>query len=187
MRVHGRWNAKKEAKTLANVGTIVAANCWKASGELLLNLENEGFQIDTGKQRLDIIGESMCFLLHIVDRWTIDALKTEERQELLTSAAKRMAGMIRENGEGVGEPEGAEQRFIELVNIRMSTYAEFNMDEDEPGFAMKRSLGKHVQAVVGEKDRKWIDQQIMDVEVPEALRPMRRMLRMIMPNIFNDD
>lgn len=184
MRIKARWNAKKNQKTLGDVGTVVAFNAWKIGGELLLHLENEDFQIDTMNQRLAVISETMCFLLHIVDRWAYEAIDADGRQELLGSAAKRMAELVRENSEELNDHRGAEQRFIDMLNLRMAAYAQMQMDEDNPGFAMRRALGGYIEEVAGEKDRQWIGQQVMDVEVPQTLKPLKKVLTMCMPDVF---
>jgi len=51
------------------------------------------------------------------------------------------------------------------------------MPDGEPGYAMKRYLGECVTAVMGEKDNKWITDQVMDIEVAETLKPLNKALR----------
>ena len=43
--------------------------------------------------------------------------------------------------------------------------------------AMKRYFGECVSAVIGEKDNKWVTDQVMEIEVPETLPPLKKMLR----------
>jgi hypothetical protein len=37
--------------------------------------------------------------------------------------------------------------------------------------------------VMGERDNKWITDQVMDIEVPEAMKPLRKALRDLLPPI----
>ena len=35
-------------------------------------------------------------------------------------------------------------------------------------------FGENVRAVMGERDNQWITDQVMDIEVPEAMKPLRK-------------
>jgi hypothetical protein len=50
------------------------------------------------------------------------------------------------------------------------------MAGDAPGYAFRRFFGENVRAVMGAKDNKWITDQVMDLEVPEALTPLNKAL-----------
>jgi hypothetical protein len=51
------------------------------------------------------------------------------------------------------------------------------MPDGEPGYAMKRYFGECVSAVMGEKDNQWITDQVMEIEVREALPPLNKALK----------
>jgi hypothetical protein len=177
VRVKSKWNLKDKERSLKETGGAMAFILWRIAQQGVLNLENEGFQTDTNAQRLDIIAEFLAFLVHLVDRMTIDKLGQDERVEFITSMARHLADNMQQNrtdAEGKGEYR---QTLVDLLNDRAADYAEFSFTEKEPGFAFRRYFGENVRAVMGAKDNKWIADQVMDIEVPEALKPLRKALR----------
>ncbi|MDX2456497.1 MAG: hypothetical protein QNL87_03230 [Gammaproteobacteria bacterium] len=177
MRVKSKWSNKGRERTLDETGGAAAFILWRIAQQGLLNLENEGFQTDTRSQRMDVIAEFLAFLLHLADRKQSEALDANERQEFITSLAQHLANTMQENrvdAEGKGDYR---RLLIALINERGANYAECPMPDGEPGYAMKRYLGECVTAVMGEKDNKWITDQVMDVEVVEALKPLNKALR----------
>ncbi|MDH3527292.1 MAG: hypothetical protein OEM43_07285 [Gammaproteobacteria bacterium] len=177
MRVKSKWNLKDKQRSLSETGGAMAFILWRIAQQGVLNLENEGFQTDTNAQRLDIIAEFLAFLVHLVDRMTSDDLGQNERVEFITALARHLADNIQQNrtdAEGKGEYR---QALVDLLNQRAADYAEFSFTDNEPGFAFRRYFGENVRAVMGAKDNKWITDQVMDIEAPEALIPLRKALR----------
>ena len=177
MRVKSKWSNKGKERTLFETGGATAFILWRIAQQGLLNLENEGFQTDTRSQRMDVIAEFLAFLVHLTDRKKAEALDASERQEFITSLAKHLANTMQENRadvEGSGDYRGP---LIALLNERSANYAECPMPDGEPGYAMKRYLGECITAVMGEKDNKWITDQVMDIEVPESIKPLNKALR----------
>jgi hypothetical protein len=181
VRVKTKWNLGDRQRSLSETGGAMAFILWRIAQQGTLNLENEGFQTDTNAQRLDIITEFLAFLVHLVDRMTADRLSLEQRQEFITALARHLADTMQENrsdAQGKGEYR---QSLIEQLNERAGDYAEFAFSDNEPGFAFRRYFGENVRKVMGERDNKWITDQVMDIEVPEALKPLRKALRDLLP------
>ena len=177
MRVKSKWNLKDRERSLSETGSAMAFILWRIAQQGTLNLENEGFQTDTNAQRLDIITEFLAFLVHLVDRMTAENFSQEQRQEFVTSLARHLADTMQENrsdAQGKGEYR---QSLIKRLNERAADYAGFSCTGNEPGFAFRRYFGENVRAVMGEKDNKWITDQVMDIEVPEALKPLTKAIR----------
>jgi len=177
VRVKSKWSDKHRERSMAEVGGAAAFILWRIAQQGLLNLENEGFQTDTQAQRLDVIGEFVVFLVHLADRLKAAQLDLGERTEFITSLARHLADTMQENrtdAQGKGEYRSA---LINLLNERAADYAEFSMPDGEPGYAMRRYFGDNVRAVMGAKDNQWVTDQVMDVEVPEALPPLKKALR----------
>lgn len=177
VRVRSKWNIKGRARSLSEIGGASAFILWRIAQQGTLNLENEGFQTDSNAQRLDVIAEFLAFLLHLVDRMKAEDLEQEARQEYITAVARSLASQMQDNRtdiQGAGEYGGG---LIALFNERAADYAEFPMPDRVPGYAMKRYFGERVRAVMGAKDNQWITDQVMEVEVPEALKPLGRALR----------
>ena len=181
MRVKTKWNLRDRERSLSETGGAMAFILWRIAQQGTLNLENEGFQTDTHAQRLDIITEFLAFLVHLVDRLTADQLTREQRQEFITALAQHLADTMQENrndAQGKGEYR---QSLIDRLNERAVDYAGFACADNEPGFAFRRYFGENVRAVMGERDNKWITDQVMDIEVPEALKPLRKAVGDLLP------
>lgn len=176
MRVKSKWNLKERERSLAETGGAAAFILWRIAQQGTLNLENEGFETETNAQRLDIIGEFLAFLVHVADRMTADRLGQEERQEFIASLARHLADTMQENRTDAQGKGDYRQALVKLLNERAADYAEFTFTDNTPGFACRRYFGEHVRAVMGERDNKWITDQVMDIEAPEALRPLFRAL-----------
>jgi hypothetical protein len=176
VRVKSKWNLKDRERTLAEIGGAAAFILWRIAQQGVLNLENEGFQTDTNAQRLDVIAEFVAFLVHLADRMTARQLDADGRREFISSLARHIADTMQENrtdAQGGGEYRSP---LIDLLNTRAADYAEFAMLETEPGYAMRRYFGENVRTVMGEKDNKWITDYVINVEVPEALKPLNKAL-----------
>jgi hypothetical protein len=181
VRVKSKWNLKERERSLSEIGGAMAFILWRIAQQGTLNLENEGFQTDSNAQRLDVITEFLAFLVHIADRMTAANLTREQRQEFIGSLARHLADTMQENrgdAQGAGEYRVA---LIERLNERAADYAGFSFVDNEPGFAFRRYFGENVRAVMGEKDNKWITDQVMDIEVPEALKPLEKAIRDLLP------
>lgn len=183
IRVKSKWNKKGKARSAEDTGSVLAFNLWKIAGANVLHIENEGFQTDTYNQRLDVIAELLAFFVHVVDRMISGKDYSEDdRSELITALALNLAKTMHDNRRDVNEGQAEDQadykaQFIEVLNERMGEYAGFNFDQGEPGFQLRRRVGEHVTEVMGEKDRKWVTDQIMDIEIPDALQTFKKVAR----------
>lgn len=181
MRVKTKWNLRDRERSLSETAGAMAFILWRIAQQGTLNLENEGFQTDTHAQRLDVITEFLAFLVHLVDRMTAEQFNLEQRQEFITALAQHLADTMQENrsdAQGKGEYR---QPLITRLNERAADYAGFGCPDNEPGFAFRRYFGENVRAVMGERDNKWITDQVMDIEIPEALKPLRKAIRDLLP------
>ena len=181
MRIKSRWNQKERARSIQETASALGFILWRIAQNALLNLENEGFQTDTQAQRLDVIEEFLAFLLHVVDRRVYDRMDQDERSAFLNALARKLSDFVQDNARDFLGKGDHRTPFIRLVNERMDVYSEFAFRDGEPGFSLKRYLGDCVTGVMGARDSKWIDDQVMDVEVPEALKTLNRGLGNLLP------
>jgi hypothetical protein len=177
VRIKTKWNQKDRERSLSETASAIAFILWRIGQQGILNLENEGFQTDSQAQRVDIMEEYLAFLLHVVDRMTADNLTMEDRQAFITALARHLADRVQENRTDIQGQGEYRQPLIELLNRRAADYAEFSFADGEPGYAFRRYFGENVRAVMGERDNQWITDQVMDIEVPEAMKPLRRAVR----------
>ncbi len=175
MRIRSRWNDKNRKRSLEEVAGALAFIEWRIAGQTLLNLENEGFQTDTQLQRLDVLQELCAFLIHVTDRLVHDSMGDEERQRFIIALALKLADTYHDNRvDSEGRGKDFRQPFIDTLNGRMSEYADFRFEDGAPGYACKRYLGEHVTDTMGPRDRKWISDQVMEIEVPEMLETLEK-------------
>lgn len=175
MRIRNRWNDKGRKRSLEEIGGALAFIEWRIAGQALLNLENEGFQTDTQAQRLDVLQEICAFLIHVTDRLVHEDMGDEERQRFIVALALKLADTYHDNRvDSDGRGKDFRQPFIDTLNSRMSEYAEFSFADEAPGYAFKRYLGERVTDTMGPRDRKWICDHVMEIEIPEMLKTLNK-------------
>ena len=181
IRVKSKWNDKDKARSAEDTGSALAFNLWRIAGANVLHIENEGFQTDTYNQRLDVIAELLAFFVHVVDRMiSAKDYSEEDRRELITALAMNLAKTMHDNRRDVNEDSADidyRAAFVAMINERMNEYAGFSFDQGEPGFQLRRRVGEHVTEVMGEKDRKWVTDQVMEIEIPDALKTFKKVAR----------
>jgi hypothetical protein len=178
MRIRSHWNDKKKQRSLEEVAGALAFIEWRIAAQALLNLENEGFQTDTQLQRLDVLQELCAFLIHITDRLVHDTMDDEERQRFIVALALKTADTYHDNRvDSEGRGQNFRQPFIDVLNTRMADYAGFRFEDGAPGYAIKRYLGECVTNSMGPRDRKWISDQVMEIEVPAMLKTLNKGLK----------
>lgn len=179
MRVKTRWNNKSKPHSIQDIASAMGFNTWRIACNGVLNLENEGFQTDTQRQRLDIIAEFLVFLIHTVDRLAYDKFNEDQRSALVTALALNLVNTWVDNARDIEGPAEEDRRadFIARLNEGMAEYAEMPFTEEGPGFAYLRLLGDRVAAVMGPKDNRWIMDQMMAIEAPDAIQTLRRVMR----------
>lgn len=175
MRIKSRWHKTGKEHSVEETASALAFIAWRIGQDTVLNMENENYQTDTLKQRLDVIFEFMAFLIHVSDRLTYESLDEDERTRFITSMAQNTLRQMRTNLNDQGMTgEQVDAEFLPTLNERMSDYAEFSFEDEEPSFNMRRYLGEKVTEKMGERDNKWVLQQVMDIEVPNAMENLKK-------------
>lgn len=178
MRIRSRWNKTGKERTIEENAGALAFIEWRIAGQTLLNLENEGFQTDTQLDRLAVLQELSAFLIHVTDRKVHGDMDEDQRQKFIVALAVKMADTYHDNRvDSEGRGQDFRPGFIDILNQRLADYSEFSFENGEPGYAFKRYLGECVTNVMGEKDRKWISDQVMEIEIPEMLKTLERGLK----------
>jgi len=177
MRMRTKWHNKEREVSVDEKANTMAFISWRIAAALVLNLENENFQTDTQKQRLDVIREALAFLVSVTDRLVVDQMTMEERQEFVAKYAIKLSKTFQENCEDlIGRDVDYKKDFIDILNQRLNTYAESSWDDEKdlPGFKYKRDFGDFISGQMGEKDNKWITDQIIEIEVPDMVENLRK-------------
>ncbi|HED34966.1 MAG TPA: hypothetical protein ENJ08_12275 [Gammaproteobacteria bacterium] len=177
MRMRTRWHNKERQVSVDEKANTMAFISWRIAMALVLNLENENFQTDTQKQRLDVICEALAFLVSITDRLVVEQMEMDERQEFVVKFATKLSQTFQENCEDlIARDTDYKKDFIDTLNLRLNAYANCSWDEekDMPGFQYKRDFGDFISTKMGEKDNKWITDQIIEIEVPDMVENLKK-------------
>ena len=165
---------------MPELASVIAMLGWKLSQEAIRRMRAAQFDIDLGTQYFDFVCEYLAFMLHAADRLAYRALAAEERTAFTTALALKLAEVVEDNRDMLlaePEPDRCRRHFIDLANQRGGEYADFAYDEKEgPDFGFRRYFGSRLLEIVPEKDHAWVIDQVMEIEVPEAVKALERTL-----------
>jgi hypothetical protein len=167
---------QRSAATLASVVAILA---WKLAVDAIKRMRRADYDIDVGRPYFDFICEFLIFMAMAADRVAYMTVDEEKRTDFTTALAKRLAEIVEENNYvlmGSVEPGVCQRHFIDLFNRRSGEYAEFDYGPDGPDFGFKRMFASCLREGLPEKDRLWVVDQVMDIEVPESLKALNKTL-----------
>ena len=180
LRIRNKWRANRPASLEENA-TALAYVIWQLGLGSARNLHTERFDYDSDEQRVAVIAEYLCFLIHIADRLAYVTLSDSERQTYIVTLAQDCARHMQRNQEDIFGPGDYRQPFIELLNQRAAEYATYKFTGHEPGFDLLRGLGQHVQTIMGESQtNRWVIDQVMSIDAPAAVEQVRKS----MDNLF---
>ena len=177
VRVKKRWNQQAAPRSIAQMANAIAASVWKLAADVVLNLENENFETSTQGQRVDLLEELVCYLVHFCDRWSYARADEEQRAEFVSCLAADMARLLEDSRVDVQGEGDYRAGFIDKLNDRAADYAAYSYSEDDGcSFAMRCRLGERVRSVMGERDNRWIPDYVVGREAPEIEAALRRSL-----------
>ncbi len=174
MRMKSKWGKNGKQRSVADNASATAFIAWRIAQDALLDLENEDYQTESLKQRMDVVVEFVIFLAHLADRITFERMSTAEREEFVVTMVKHLARTHQSSMEEISGVKDYKDDFIKLVNERMSDYADMPYEEGEPSFTMRRYLGSKVQQVMGERYNKWVETQVLEINAPEAIKHLKK-------------
>lgn len=173
--VKTRWRNKR-ARSLEERAGIIGANLWKIATEMFKHMEKEGFRFGSDRMTVSVITEFITFQIQLVDRITYGRISDEQRATLIGATAKHLAVTLENNQMDLFGPGEYRKPFIDLLNARFGDYAEFEYRDNEPGFACLRYLAAKVSDAMAEGDNKWVIEQIMDIQAPEIVKLVKRLV-----------
>ena len=178
MRLKTHWFKPGNPKSPEQIASAMAFITWRVALQMLKRMRVARFDIDAGEPYFGFMREVLVFLLAVEDRMAHARLGAEARVPFVTALVLRVADTLQDNeADLLGTPTGENwrDRFIDQFNVLSDHYAEFGWDAVEgPDFAFVRYLGSRLEAVVPPKDRTWVIDQVMAIEVPEALQMIQR-------------
>jgi hypothetical protein len=175
LRVKSQWFKPEQAKSPAENAGAMAFIAWRLALHILKRMREAGFDIDAGPAYFEFVRELLVFLLAGTDRLAYARLAPEARAEFLGALVRRSAEILRDNEADLLGSADDGSRFVEQFNELVGHYAEFGWSEDEgPDLGFARYLGSRLEAVLPAKDRRWVGDQVIAVEAPEAAATLRR-------------
>jgi hypothetical protein len=173
--VKTRWR-KKGARTVEERAGVIGANVWKIALEVFKHMEKEGFRFGSDRLTTEVIAEFIAFLVQLADRAVYGRLAEEERAALIGAVVRHLAATMENNQQDLFGPGEYRKPFIDLLNARFGEYAGFEYREGEPGYPCLRFFAGKVADAMASGDNKWVVEQMMDIEAPEMVRLVRKLV-----------
>jgi hypothetical protein len=179
IRVKSSWFKGDRKKTPQEVAGALAFIIWRISDNTLKNVRKADFDIAIGDQYFAFLSEFLIFLVMIADRIVYAQLSAEDRIEFTGALANRVAEHLAENqSEWLGKPvREYKDIFVDRLNQRAGEYADFHYTGVETSFSFILYLGQSMRDVMDEKDKTWVVDQIMAIEVPEAVAMLEKAMK----------
>ena len=190
MRIKSRWFRPGADKGPAEHASAMAFIVWRVAQNMLKRMRGAQFDIDAGVPYFAFMREVLVFLVAVTDRIAHARLDAAARTEFTVALVRHLARTLQDNEDDLlgrppaGAPSHAES-FIDLVDAIVQHYAEFGADAKapddgggfHPDFAFVRYLGSRLEPTLPEKDRRWVIEQVMAAEAPEAVGIVQRSMR----------
>lgn len=171
-----RWRAAR-ARTLEERASVLGTNAWKIASEIFRHMEREGFRFGSDAEAAAMIGESLAFLVQLVDRAAYGRLAEPERARLVEAVARHLAATVESNHLDLFGPGEHRRVFIDLLNARFEDYAHFEYRDGEPAQACLRFFAAKVEEAMQPSANRWVVEQVMEIEAPEMIRLMNGLAR----------
>lgn len=187
IRLKSHWFKSDKPKTPEENAGAMGFIAWRVARQMIGRMRSAGFDIDIGEPYFAFMREALVFVVAVIDRIAHARMDAESRQRFVTALVLKVAEYVQENeGEylAAAAPGAYADRFIDLFNEVQGHYAEFGADAATtaqegftPDFAFYRYLGHRLEPVLPEKDRRWVLDQVMATEAPEAVETVQRAMR----------
>lgn len=189
-RLKSQWFRTGAPKSAGQQASAMAFIVWRVARHVLDRMRRAEFDVEVGTPYFAFLREVLVFLVAVTDRIAYARLDETQRPEFTAALVHHLARILQDNEDellgppGPGQPSHADS-FIDLVNEVTGHYAEFGADptvpvEDagfHPDFGFLRYLGRRLEPTLPEKDRRWVLDQAMAVEAPEAVAMVQRSMR----------
>ena len=185
IRIKSQWFRAGADKTPQQTASAMAFIAWRVAQNMLKQMRSAHFDIDIGPQYFAFTREVLVFLTLVLDRMAHASMTPEARGEFVSALVQRVAEVLQDNEDtllGVPPPGQASHydQFIDLFNALGDDYADFGCTAEGPDFAFVRYLGHRIESLMPKKDQRWVVEQIMAAEVPDAVQYLQRAMKGVM-------
>ena len=172
-----RWRNPGQGSLIDSAGAA-AYRAWAIALASTKNLHEENYNYTSDRQRLDVISEYLFVLVHCADRLCSQHFSPEKRHTFVQELSLGCARHLQRNASEILGLDNHQKLFIDLLNVRTTEYAQYSFDELEPRFGLLKRLGTNIQQVMGESQtNRWVIDQIITVDGPDAVRLFMDILR----------
>jgi hypothetical protein len=179
IRMRTKWHTRGP-KSIEDRAGVVGFNIWKISNEAWKHMEKEGFSVGDDRQVAALITELVAFLMQISDRLVYGQLPEDERGRFMNALGQHLAKTVQSNMLDMFGPGDYTGAFIATLNQRLADYTEFDFEDYKPSYAMLRYLGDKMAAAMTGTDSKWVVEQVIDIEAPEAVGRIRKLVHEVL-------
>lgn len=179
--VKTRWRKKGAPRSLADRAGVIGANIWKISLEIFRHMEKEEFRFGSDQLVTEVMTEFIAFLVQLVDRAVYRRVSDADRATLIGETVHHLAATMENNQRDLLGPGEYRKPFIDLLNARFEEYAGFDYPGGEPGFACLRFFAAKISDVMAGSGNKWVIEQVMDIEAPEMVRLIGKLVDHTVP------
>lgn len=177
LRLKSQWHNDDIDRPLNEVAGALAFNIWRIALDKAISLHCQRFLYQSDAQRLAVIQEYLCFLIHLSDRLAHQRLGDEDRRTLIVGLAKRLAEHLQDNSLDLLGPGDYAGPFFTLLNERTAEYGALRITDEGPSYPFLRHLGYSIQCLMGEgEENRWVIDQVMDRDGWEAYRQLAQTL-----------
>ena len=184
LRIKSHWFKTGAPKSAEQQASAMAFIVWRVAQNMLKRMRGAQFDIDAGMPYFAFMREVLVFLIAVVDRTAHARMDAAARSAFTTAMVLHCASTLADNetellgvrADGVRH----EDSFIDLVNEVTPHYAEFGADAGAdpaagftPDFGFLRYLGSRLTPTLPPKDQRWVLDQVMATEAPEAVDIVR--------------
>lgn len=186
LRLKTHWFKPGAPKTPEQQAGAMGFTIWRVAQQTLKRMRGAHYDIDAGVPYFAFMSETLVFLIAVADRLAHDRFDGPTRVAFTTALVLHVADTLHGNEIDMmgAPPPGQAQprdRFIDLFNELHEHYGEFGgeagMPEFTPDFAFLRYLGRRLEPTLPPKDQRWVLDQVMAVEAPDAVALVQRTLR----------
>lgn len=186
-RLKTHWFRHGGSRGAGQQASAAAFIVWRVARHTLDRTRHAGFMVEIGEPYFRFLREVLAFLVAVADRIAHARLEPTRRTEFTTALVHHLARILQDSEDDLtgpappGQP-GNGERFIDLVNELSVHYSEFGADPTavaagfHPDFAFLRYLGTRLEPAMPPQDRRWIVDQVIDVQAPEAVAMLRQSL-----------
>jgi len=179
IRIRSSFHSRGKARSQATLASVIAMLAWKLAIDSIKRMREAKFDIDLGRAYFDFVCEHLAFLAHVADRIAYRDLEAAQRAEFTRALALRLAEVVEDNaGMLVVEttPGACREHFLAVFNASGTDYAAFEYGHDGPDFGFRRCFASRIREGVPEKDKTWVYDQVMEIEVPEGVKAIEKTL-----------